>query len=355
VTHSCTGEVRFYIDGVLDSVKTMSNGNVNPASAPLRIGNNAYNTNRIAGYIFGAALSNVVRPNLPYWKFGDITSEPTVASGQAQTPPAAGSADLVIKNLSTYPNPDGGIIVEAVVENQGDLETLNGFFTDLYVDHIPTGSGDYTGSLKFWVNDPIGVGETVTLTTVIDDISALDMFTSRVLGPASETTATLYAQTDSEGAVPEEDDVNNIFTEGTEICTATADGYEDDNGNSSATLIAINDIQAHNFDKPDDQDWIKFEAEAGQTYIIKTFDLETTSDTFLYLYDTDGSTLLASNDDYGESLASRIEWEAPIAGTYYVLVKHWNPNHGGCGTSYSIKVADAGDELILYFPLIYKQ
>jgi hypothetical protein len=74
------------------------------------------------------------------------------------------------------------------------------------------------------------------------------------------------------------------------------------------------------------------------TYTIKTFDLDMAADTYLYLYSADGSTLLASNDDYDGSLASYLEWTAPVKGTYYAMVRDWNPNVSGCGTGYSLSV-----------------
>ena len=50
--------------------------------------------------------------------------------------------------------------------------------------------------------------------------------------------------------------------------------------------------------------------------------------------------MLAANDDYGGSLASRLDWQAPADGTYYLLIKHWNPNVGGCGTGYDLQILD---------------
>lgn len=516
VTHNCGGEVRFYIDGALDSVKIMSNGNVNSASAPLRIGNNAYSSQRIAGYVFGTAVSNIVRTDFSYGSFGNITSEPTVAAGQPQTPPSSGSPDLVILDLSTYPNPSGGTLVHAIVQNQGSLDTLNGFFTDLYVDHMPTGAGDYSDSLQFWVNDPIRVGQVVTLTTVVDSLTLFDA--NRRMAPvtaASEVNGTLYAQTDSAGAIQEPDKVNNITTQGVEFCLAAPDLYEDPEawsnllsnggfeqgaysptgdpftwtrdawkmgeaiftwddtqaygGNKSVKLTAPtpNDIRwlqsvallpntnyrlsgwiktenvvktglldvganiglfgtwmytsgllgtndwtyasmdfnsqtmtqtvvaarlgywsgdvtgmawfddirltplntasadddtpvfarpvvvgqayLHNFHKPDDQDWMKFDTQAGGTYAFSTSGLGLSADTYLYLYDTDGATLLASNDDFGGSLASSIQWTAPAAGTYYLLARHWNPSASGCGMSYTLSLNGG---LKVYLPLV---
>ena len=48
--------------------------------------------------------------------------------------------------------------------------------------------------------------------------------------------------------------------------------------------------------------------------------LGTLFDSELVLYDTDGVSELAYNDDYDDSYASRIVWAAPATGTYYVAV-----------------------------------
>ena len=45
-------------------------------------------------------------------------------------------------------------------------------FTPYYMDHLPVGSEDYTGSIRFWVNDPIVAGSTITLTTVLNDLNS---------------------------------------------------------------------------------------------------------------------------------------------------------------------------------------
>jgi len=125
----------------------------------------------------------------------------------------------------------------------------------------------------------------------------------------------------------------------TEICFLPPDAYETDDTPASATLIATNGItQTHNIHVAGDEDWFRFAATGGVTYTIQTGDLAPGADTYLYLYDTDGATLLASNDDYGGSLTSQIDWQAPADGTYYLMVKHWNPNVGGCETNYSVAV-----------------
>jgi hypothetical protein len=352
VTFNGVNEVKFYINGNLESTKHLNQSGINTYTPPLEIGS-AEGIGQIKANIGAFRISDGVKTSFPYGAFAAITNEPATAAGAPIAPPITGSPDLAVLSLTAYPYPDGGVIVQVVVENQGDLSTQNGFYTDLYLDHVPTGEGDFTGSIRFWVNDPIAAGATATLTTVITNLSALGGAGSQSAAPASETSGTLYAQADSVGAVTELDKINNIYSAGTEICVATTDAYESDDGVESASVISVGQTQTHNFDRPGDQDWVKFEAQADESYVFHTFNLGLTSDTYLYLYDTDGATLLTSNDDYGGSLASQIEWTAPATGTYYLLAQHWNPNVGGCGTTYDVEVTlDLTNEVFL--PLILK-
>jgi len=350
VTFNGSTEVKFYLNGVLDSTKYLSQSGINTYSPPLEIGS-VEGINQIHAGMGTFRISSGVKTSFPYGAFAAITGAPSLAAGDLIAPPVNGSVDLAVLSLATYPNPDGGILVEALVQNQGDLDTQNGFYTDLYLDHVPTGGGDYTGSLRFWVNDPIAAGATVTLTTVINDLSSLSGMDAHLLAPASESNGTLYAQADSAGAVSEPDESNNIYSAGTEICIATADAYEGDDTAGTGSIISLGQTQTHNYNHMGDQDWIKFNAQDGATYTLRTLNLGASADTYIYLYDIDGLTLLASNDDYGGTLASQIEWIVPASGTYYVLVKHWNPNAGGCGTKYNLAIGELSK---IYLPLIQR-
>jgi murein DD-endopeptidase MepM/ murein hydrolase activator NlpD len=374
VTYACNGETRFYIDGQLDAVRQIGGGGLNPTTAPLRIGNNAYSSQRLAGDIQGFALSNIAQTAFPYAVFSAITNEPTVGAGAPQTPPTTGTRTLDVLGVNTYPNPGGGLLVEAIVRNSGTLPTGNGFSTDIYLNHIPTGQGDRTGSVSFWVNDPIGAGATVTLTTVITDamqLGALRLASPPTLAPADvalsihtpiaplaintdgEITGTLYAQADSTGAVMNGATGTSIYATGTSICVASPDVYElgSDSQVEGATVLALNTTQRHNFHQQSDSDWVAFTAEEGKTYWITTGNLGAAADTYLYLYDNDTVTLLASNDDYANSLASRIEWTAPASALYYARVIGWNPNVQGCGTGYDLSLSYALKNKV-YLPLI---
>ncbi len=68
-----------------------------------------------------------------------------------------------------------------------------------------------------------------------------------------------------------------------------------------------------------DENFFSFHAEAGEEYII-IVEPGTLDDSHLTLWDTDFATILAQNDDYDETLASRIVWTAPASGTYYLGV-----------------------------------
>lgn len=341
-------EARIYFDGVLRHTLT--------TGFPLRLTNATTEFgggecgNRVSGRMQNMAISDIARTDFSYGAFANITNEPTTAVGAPIFPPVTGSADLVLQSLSAYPTGsglEGGMIVQAVLTNEGDRATENGFFTDLYADHLPTGPGDYSGSVHFWIANPIQPGDTVTVTTILSDTHTQSVTTSADLSIA-ESTTTLYGQVDSTGVITEPDDQNNISA-GTEVCIASDDRYESDDTYIEARPIY--GVQTHNISTLADEDWMRGMAKAGQTYVIATSNLGPNADTYLYLYDTDGQTLLAANDDHGGTLASRIVWECPATGTYYVVVKHWNPNVSGCGTSYDVSVSE---QHMFLFPLALK-
>lgn len=530
VTSNGVNQLCIYVNGI--NVKCQPGGAMAFNNAAVTIGfiHNGDGDFSFAGYIQHVRISNIARTDFPYAR---INTQPSVSVGIQQTPTVEGEADLVVISLNTYPNSEGGVLVETVVKNQGTVSTTNGFYTDLYINHLPSGAGDYTGSLQFWVNDPIPAGGTTTLTTIISDLSQLDPL-STALAPGEEKISTLYVQTDSTGSLTEADKANNIYPSaivnlqipivaddydsfedetifnlsgdsshnnwiGTSpkvmsgwvfkdvsipkgatilsaklylrgygmdgIATARLYGFAEDdaqpftiNGANKPSLrpltnsfvdwsntwpfawtvfespdvsgiiqelvnrpgwttsnnlgirasnpsgvgtnwavvdyadgeghsvtlevsyldpsiessaqicIAENDIyeqdntyqsaqeidrqQVHNFNKPNDEDWVKLFAKQGQTHKIQTSNLGPNSDTYLYLYGPDGTTLLASNDDYGESLASQIEWTAPSDGTYYIQVKQWNPSLGGCGMGYNI--GTGGVQTAIYLPLVIR-
>jgi len=323
--------LRLWVDGV-EVASAGRSGSPSDNGDPIWIGRNWSGDPPAIARIDGVRVSNVARTSFPY---GKITSLPSAAAGQQTGRETIGQTDLVFRNLQAIPNPSGGLIVQATLENQGAFQTYNEFFITLY-NRQPTGPGDLNGSIGFWVNAPVTAGSTVTATTLLTNTAGLFNRPVR-LRATTETSGTLYAQIDSTGVVSETNKSNNISS-GIQVCIASADSYENDNTAANAKTMTVGARQSHNFDVAGDQDWVKFTATSGITHVIQTSNLGPNADTQLYLYDADGTTLLASNDDYGSTLASRIDWKAPAGGTYYVMSKHWNPNTGGCGSTYDLSI-----------------
>ena len=86
-------------------------------------------------------------------------------------------------------------------------------------------------------------------------------------------------------------------------------------------------------DYESDVDLFELEADAGQAYRIDVA-LGTLNDSMLTVYDADGWEV-GFNDDYGGGSASRIIWEAPASGDYYVEVSGYDSATG----SYTLTVA----------------
>ena len=115
--------------------------------------------------------------------------------------------------------------------------------------------------------------------------------------------------------------------------------WEDDTGSYTLTIVVADVVDDHASDFAEatpvrageavpgvvnylgDVDSFVFEATEGELYQIDVA-LGTLADSSAVLYDADGSQL-AYNVDYEGSSASRIVWEAPSSGSYYIAVSSW--------------------------------
>ena len=114
----------------------------------------------------------------------------------------------------------------------------------------------------------------------------------------------------------------------------------DDHGNSEgdATAIRVGADVRGAVDYDGDIDFFRFQAERGQTYRIDVA-LGTLDDSIVDLYDVDWS-FLDTNDDYGDTIASRLFWEAPSSGERYVAVYGY-----GTGTyTLTVSLSDLVDD-----------
>ena len=107
----------------------------------------------------------------------------------------------------------------------------------------------------------------------------------------------------------------------------------DDHGDNAATasIISVPSIAPGNLEVAGDWDYFSFNGIMGIDYTFETH-LITLTDTYLRLYDTDGVTQLAFDDDDGVGSASLIEWTAPADGTYYVQVADFGDDDVGTYT-----------------------
>jgi hypothetical protein len=114
------------------------------------------------------------------------------------------------------------------------------------------------------------------------------------------------------------------------------DEYEPDDSLADATRIEVGETQRHNRHVSGDEDWISFQAEAGQTYVIETSRLGDRADTVVYLYDAQGNQLALDDDGGDEDRASRLRWTAPNSGLFFVKIGNWLPTLAGPGTGYDL-------------------
>ncbi|WP_347244391.1 pre-peptidase C-terminal domain-containing protein [Thermogutta sp.] len=141
-----------------------------------------------------------------------------------------------------------------------------------------------------------------------------------------------------------------------QTCTVAADSYEADNVPANARPIETDGTwQMHNFHIERDQDWMKFIALPGITYTLVTTNTGGHADTVLYLYDRNGTTLIDSNDDDPNNWpASRLIWQAPMAGMYYIKVEHWDPYAYGCTTAYGLSITPDRPIYHSYLPVVLR-
>lgn len=130
----------------------------------------------------------------------------------------------------------------------------------------------------------------------------------------------------------------------TETLVPCRDIFEPDDSPADAKVLSTNGLpQGHNIHRAGDMDYIKFSAFEGVTYRMRTLNLGggVRNDTTLRLLAPDGATVLAENDDDpANPPASSIQWICPTSGSYYLLVRQYNPSVGGCDITYDILIQE---------------
>jgi hypothetical protein len=117
------------------------------------------------------------------------------------------------------------------------------------------------------------------------------------------------------------------------ISGIAVDAYEPDDSLSKASVITPNAAAQNRSLTLSDVDWISFAAQKDSIYAISGASSAsgTLSSFYIYLYNTTGSSYLASQ--YGT--APKIVWTCPSSGTYYLRVNPYSTSYYG---AYSISI-----------------
>ena len=107
------------------------------------------------------------------------------------------------------------------------------------------------------------------------------------------------------------------FEVGSYILSSRAIGDDNRDSGEEANPIEIGEVVTASIYDEDDLDYFVFQSTRGSIYGI-VVELGTVKDSALTLYDRHGE--IAFNEDFGDSYASRILWEAPDSGTYWLSV-----------------------------------
>ena len=141
------------------------------------------------------------------------------------------------------------------------------------------------------------------------------------------------------------------------VALASALALADDYGDSplAATLATVGGGPLSGcIEAAGDTDYFLFGAVAGRTYRLLTTHLSSGMDTLLYLFDSDGRSILLVDNDSGADGGSQIDWTAPRDGVYFVMVRHAQATSGtGC---YALSIAmlqvdDHGNDPLTAAPL----
>ncbi|RPJ37589.1 MAG: hypothetical protein EHM35_06250, partial [Planctomycetaceae bacterium] len=128
----------------------------------------------------------------------------------------------------------------------------------------------------------------------------------------------------------------------------------DDHANTfnEATVVTVPSNLEGELSYIGDIDLFSFDAVAGKAYNIQ-IDLPESGlqDSTIWLYDTDGQTILAWDDDGGHGLGSRLVWTAPAGGRYYFAVDAIDSDEPLDFGAYTLQIAER--DLVLDTPLAW--
>lgn len=255
---------------------------------------------------------------------------------------AAASIDLVASNATAPTTASAGdtITFNYTASNQGTTPAYFSAVAQVYLSPFPTINiqqpfPDYT-LLDLDILYTLNPGESINRSRT-------------VTLPQNVATGTYYIGVYVYTGEEEPDTSNNFSYQTIHITgtSCTDDSYESDNSSSDAKVLPFGQPQLRNHCNGT-PDWVRFTAEAGKTYGISADDVGDSAWIGLTLFDSTGSTVLAtSSAPSWEFLAARITWTAPASGDYIIKI---TPIHGlirsGANTEYTLTLGDMRPDLI---------
>lgn len=239
-------------------------------------------------------------------------------------------AGKIAANLNCAALPEKGANV-AVEVGYVDLKgTSPGIFADVMLRGKGMRPGDNTDSTPWYFTETNaqGVARFAEIKPGTYDVYVAGTDLS-VTGGANEDRGTYIGTlVATSGSTYSRPDMKRILVTGTSPDLNPVDPYEPNDTPETATPIKYGQTTqtAYLFGKPQDADYFKFEAKAGDKItadVLARARLGGTLDSYLFLLGPDGKTVLADNDDRGDP---RIDQDSAISytiakdGTYYLLV-----------------------------------
>lgn len=145
-----------------------------------------------------------------------------------------------------------------------------------------------------------------------------------------------------------------------ELCSSPDAWDSAGNDNSPENSIQV-DVLAlpatHNFCNPltadslYDEDWVYFEVENGEAYLMESIPTADMTASIIELYASDGTTLIATSQPEDLNGFSRIIWVSDRSGIVYLRVRHLDGRIAGNTVTYQLKV---NNFLPIFMPFVHR-
>ncbi len=302
---------------------------------------------------FGTGADSWSTPGGYLWKYplnaqqsaGTAGTNITSPSGNVNTVVPSGALTTTV-TLQLWDSPP-------VAAPSAQLRSTGGSFWLRVLEWL-TGSGNNPTIRKTTATVGFAQPVTVTVTYGVTETQHLDV-NQLTMNRWDETSSTWVAlpttvDTNLRQATAQTTGIGSFDLQAPLLCPT--DTQEIDDNFYAARPISTNGSPASRlFDIVQDEDWFKFDAVAGTRYVVQTSNLASGVDTIAQVYDLDGVTVLASDDNSGGGKASRLTWQAPLSGTYFIRVSRAAGGAYGCSATYQLKVSQSAP---LFLPLIIK-